>query len=123
MNYSDKLKDPRWQKKRLEVFQRDGWKCVVTGFDRYTLHVHHKRYVGNPWDSPLEDLETVCEQVHDLIEKPARRLRKLLPNASFSALQIFTAIGKAIERVPDDAGYPQFDLEFLKEIHDYLGML
>jgi len=24
--YSEKLKDPRWQKKRLEVFQRDGFR-------------------------------------------------------------------------------------------------
>jgi hypothetical protein len=31
MKYSDKLKDPRWQKKRLEVFERDGWCCQCCG--------------------------------------------------------------------------------------------
>jgi hypothetical protein len=28
VKYSEKLKDPRWQKKRLEIFQRLGFKPV-----------------------------------------------------------------------------------------------
>lgn len=65
MNYSDKLKDPRWQRKRLEIFQRDGFKCVVCKNDTITLHVHHKRYNGkNPWDINNEFLVTVCEICH-----------------------------------------------------------
>jgi hypothetical protein len=27
--YSDKLKDPRWQKKRLQIMERDNWCCLV----------------------------------------------------------------------------------------------
>ena len=26
--YKQKLKDPRWQKKRLKVLERDDWKCT-----------------------------------------------------------------------------------------------
>jgi len=26
MDYTKKLQDPRWQRKRLEIFQRDAWK-------------------------------------------------------------------------------------------------
>ena len=29
MSYSDKLKDPRWQRKRLEIFERDNWTSVT----------------------------------------------------------------------------------------------
>lgn len=39
--YSEKLKNPRWQKKRLEIFERDGWKCRACQDEKSTLHVHH----------------------------------------------------------------------------------
>src|SRR5690606_11540357 len=55
---------PRWQRKRLEVFQRDGFKCVVCGNDKKTLHVHHKKYNGDPWDVSSDFLVTICEICH-----------------------------------------------------------
>jgi|APGre2960657373_1045057.scaffolds.fasta_scaffold39319_3 hypothetical protein len=61
---SNDYNDPRWQKKRLLCMDRDGWKCVRCGDAESTLHVHHKRYCGNIWDSPLEDLQTLCAQCH-----------------------------------------------------------
>lgn len=64
-NYSDKLKDPRWQKKRLEVLERAGWKCQVCDNDKDTLHVHHLAYKGEPWDAPDELLECLCEGCHN----------------------------------------------------------
>jgi 5-methylcytosine-specific restriction endonuclease McrA len=62
--YKEKLLDPRWQKKRLEVFNRDDWRCQGCGRKDRTLHVHHLRYTGEPWEAPLLDLETVCEDCH-----------------------------------------------------------
>lgn len=56
--------DPRWQKLRLQVMDRDGWKCVACGDAESTLHVHHKRYCGDIWDSPMEDLQTLCNGCH-----------------------------------------------------------
>lgn len=68
--YSDKLKDPRWQKKRLQVLSRDKFKCTLCSRGEHTLHVHHLRYEksGNPWDSKIIDLETLCEQCHEVKE-------------------------------------------------------
>lgn len=60
----DLYKDTRWQKKRLEIMQRDGWKCVACEEERSTLHVHHKRYAGKPWDVSDDDLQTLCEKCH-----------------------------------------------------------
>ena len=31
MNYSEQLKSPKWQKKRLEIMQRDKFTCQLCG--------------------------------------------------------------------------------------------
>lgn len=66
MTYSEKLKDPRWQKKRLEIMQRDGFKCHSCGAEDKTLHVHHTRYSGEPWEAENRCLVTLCVDCHDL---------------------------------------------------------
>lgn len=69
-NYSKKLKDPRWQKKRLQIFNRDKWACKMCKDTETTLNVHHLEYIdGNdPWDYPNSMLITVCEHCHTEIE-------------------------------------------------------
>ena len=64
--YTEKLKDPRWQRKRLEVLVRDEWTCTVCFEKEQTLHVHHRCYIPdlNPWDYPEESLVTLCEDCH-----------------------------------------------------------
>jgi hypothetical protein len=66
--YSELLKDPRWQKKRLEILERDNWKCVMCGDDKSTLHVHHKWYANGlkPWEYKGPSLATLCCSCHDL---------------------------------------------------------
>ena len=66
--YGDKLKDPRWQKRRLEILERDEWTCRACHDKTTTLHVHHRYYEAGaePWDSPAEALITLCEQCHTL---------------------------------------------------------
>lgn len=64
--YRRQLRDPRWQKMRLRVFERDGWRCVRCGEGRETLHIHHTRYSpGPPWEIDLGALQTLCEACHD----------------------------------------------------------
>jgi 5-methylcytosine-specific restriction endonuclease McrA len=64
--YRELLKDPRWQRKRLEIFNRDRFKCVRCGSDHKTLHVHHKFYNKNtpPWEYGNDCLVTLCEDCH-----------------------------------------------------------
>lgn len=64
--YSEKLKDPRWQKKRLEILQRDEFMCQHCYDKNNTLHVHHKCYNAGkePWDIESEKLITLCEDCH-----------------------------------------------------------
>lgn len=64
--YLNALRDPRWQRLRLEVMQRDGFTCRMCGNAAATLNVHHLRYApGDPWDTPLSDLVTLCEECHE----------------------------------------------------------
>jgi hypothetical protein len=67
MKYSEKLKDPRWQKKRLEVLQRDEFMCVTCQNTEEMLCVHHLDYIKGiePWDYPIECLVTLCKSCHD----------------------------------------------------------
>jgi len=70
-SYAEKLKDPRWIKKRVEILERDDWVCQNCGEDTTTLHVHqlhvhHTCYKAhiNPWDYKKELLITLCETCH-----------------------------------------------------------
>lgn len=56
--------DPRWQRKRLEILDRDGWRCVACSTTTSTLHVHHIRYGAQLWDGAPEDFQTLCEECH-----------------------------------------------------------
>jgi hypothetical protein len=73
MKYSDKLRDPRWQKKRLEIMQRDEFSCQLCGDTESPLNVHHYFYEKNnePWDYNSEDLVTVCESCHEAESREA----------------------------------------------------
>jgi len=69
MTYADKLKDPRWQKKRLQIMDRDGFQCQMC-FDREeTLTVHHKKYIygKEPWEYDGKYLITLCEDCHESV--------------------------------------------------------
>lgn len=65
--YTQKLKDPRWQKKRLIILERDEFTCLLCGDDSEELHVHHTRYVGEPWECPNEHLQTLCKTCHSIV--------------------------------------------------------
>jgi hypothetical protein len=64
--YSEKFKDPRWQKLRLKVLERDKWTCQHCYDTENTLAVHHKYYIKGkePWDYPLSAFMTLCEDCH-----------------------------------------------------------
>jgi hypothetical protein len=65
--YYEKLKDPRWQKKRLEVMEANDFCCEVCGDSESTLNVHHKEYFKNhePWEYSAGQLVCICESCHE----------------------------------------------------------
>jgi len=66
-SYSDQLKDPRWQKKRLEIFERDNWTCRKCKKNNKSLVVHHFEYEygKKPWEYANDILGTMCFECHE----------------------------------------------------------
>lgn len=79
--YKEKLQNPKWQKKRLEIFQRDNFTCVVCFDSDNTLHVHHVDYIPGiaPWDYPNDMLKTYCARCHEK-ENDRDKVEKYLYN-------------------------------------------
>lgn len=74
--YSEKLKDPRWQRVRLEAMELAEWECQKCGASENTLHVHHKQYMKDrdPWDYELNQLAVLCESCHERLHETPDRL-------------------------------------------------
>ncbi len=89
VSYQRDLEDPRWQRKRLEIFQRDCWECMRCGRSDVTLTVHHRRYSGKPWETYERDLETLCLPCHEKehVGQPTLfALRQMIERAHAAAL-------------------------------------
>jgi hypothetical protein len=66
MTYSEKLRSPLWQKKRLQILERDGWACKSCGTTTKNLQVHHIVYARrDPWDYPDDSYQTLCSSCHE----------------------------------------------------------
>lgn len=68
--------DPRWQKKRLEILERDGFKCTECMDETKTLHVHHTHYENHLdyWDYSNDSYITLCEDCHSYVHKKIRSM-------------------------------------------------
>lgn len=77
--YGDLLRDPRWQRKRLEVMERAEFECEECGSKTKTLNVHHAYYEKgcDPWEYPNDSLRCLCEDCHERVEAELREIRKL----------------------------------------------
>ena len=78
--YFEKLKDPRWQRKRLEIMQRDEFVCKICYDGESTLNVHHCYYgkKRDPWDYDDDHLMTLCEECHKDVEAKREEILKEL---------------------------------------------
>lgn len=92
MTYKEKLLDPRWQKKRLEIFERDKWKCVNCGDDVDTLHIHHLEYKYNtdPWDYDNCTLVTLCAFCHSEIRNIDSSFLKMMRDLGYDDFDIMS---------------------------------
>lgn len=92
--YSEKLRDPRWQKKRLEIMERDGFKCRACGSGTDTLNVHHLYYDkgASPWEYENDALITLCESCHENVEAKKKAVLKTLTTPR-QALRVIRFMG------------------------------
>ena len=78
-SYSEKLRDPRWQKMRLEIMERDKFTCCHCRDTQKTLNVHHLAYTKGaaPWEYDPSNLITLCEECHELAEERITKIRTM----------------------------------------------
>lgn len=67
MNYSDQLKSPKWQKKRLDILNLRGFKCEKCNCEENQLHVHHRFYLKNrkAWEYDNDVFQVLCYICHE----------------------------------------------------------
>ena len=83
-NYSDKLKNPKWQKKRLEILNLHGFKCEKCGCEDKELHVHHRFYIKGRevWQYDNDVFQVLCCDCHEkehIKEKESVRVVEVVP--------------------------------------------
>lgn len=89
-DYTELLKDPRWQKMRLKVLERDDFSCQICYNPEETLHVHHRFYIRGrkPWEYDVSNLVTLCATCHkeesDNLSKEIDLLSKNVKELFFS---------------------------------------
>ena len=89
--YAEKFKDPRWQRKRLEVFKRDDFKCQHCGATEKTLHAHHLCYIKglDPWDYEDIFIVTLCDGCHEQFhQQPGLSEYFLLKDLRYAEMQL-----------------------------------
>jgi len=67
-SYAEKLKDPRWRKRRCEIIELKGNACTDCGCsgESEPLQVHHLHYLRGhePWEYADDYLIPVCDSCH-----------------------------------------------------------
>ena len=58
-----KLDPHAYEKLRLQVLERDAWRCQNCGSTQH-LEIHHKEFRSHSGDDSEANLITVCEQCH-----------------------------------------------------------
>ncbi len=78
--YWQLLRDPRWQRKRLEVMERDNFACMECGDKGQTLNVHHCYYERGlmPWEYSAAVLKTLCEPCHEKVSEYIQLIKKAI---------------------------------------------
>ena len=96
--YRELLRDPRWQKKRLEVFERANFECESCGSQNKNLHAHHRSYKrgAKPWEYPGESLECLCEECHLVATQQRDSLNKELESIDADSLSVLIGVAKGL---------------------------
>lgn len=115
--YSDKLKSPKWQKKRLEILQRDDFACKNCGDKESQLQIHHLAYNSEPWNIENSKLITLCDTCHNEFTKLNFEIKSYLSdiNDSETLFQISLFLNIAKNTNPFDISHSIKYLEFIKK--------
>lgn len=80
-SYSEQLQNPAWQRKRLEIFQRDKFICQLCLDPGTQLQIHHKAYLKDraPHEYEPYYLVTLCKHCHAIVTELKINLFQVTP--------------------------------------------
>lgn len=107
-NYTDKLKNPKWQKKRLEVLNLHGFKCEKCGCEDKELHVHHRFYIKGRevWQYDNDVFQVLCCDCHEKEHLKVKEINEVIPEKYKNLIVL-------VENLNKRRGRNQEDLEML----------
>lgn len=96
MTYKQKLADPRWQRKRLEILKRDDFQCTCCGDRESEIHVHHSYYEFGKeiWEYEDSTLFTLCSDCHYAHTISQRNIKEMMRTIQYDQLFEFENIVK-----------------------------
>ena len=106
LTYAEQLARPEWQKKRLEILNRDEFRCNTCESNDKTLHVHHKIYLKGrmAWDYEDDNFETLCKDCHIETEQYRESLKLITKDFSDFDIAEMSGFAKAIKHDRGDYG-------------------
>ena len=120
-------KDPRWQKRRLEIMERDEFSCVNCGDTKKTLQVHHKLYRKDqkPWEYEDDALETLCQTCHDKATIDTRELKEVMISLDSSAIRVVVGYAKGLVAIKNgfDYVFPSVEISSYEEAQGFAAAL
>lgn len=99
--YWELLRDPRWQRVRLQVMERENFRCQECGSAEQTLNVHHCYYRKGlkPWEYPIGTLRCLCEACHKTAHETLDLLKQVVSEGNYKTLWRICAYAHALIRI------------------------
>jgi len=99
MSYKEDLLSPQWQRKRLEIMQRDGFKCCLCGTDKNSLSVHHLYYEAKkkPQDYDDESMITLCQNCHEIAHGSVAKISSLIAFSILKKRKTFIEVDECLK--------------------------
>lgn len=117
--YSKQLQSPKWQRKRLQVLERDNFTCLSCGDTGEQLQIHHINYVYGklPEDYELGEMITLCRDCHESVTVKIKQCNWVIRQMgkSVEKLDILTDILFALSN--------RYKVEVLNETLKYIETL
>ena len=113
-NYSEKLKNPKWQKKRLEILNIHNFKCELCGCETKELHVHHRFYIKGRevWQYDNDVFQVLCCDCHKKEHSKQQKQVEVIPERYKTLIDLVERLNS---REPLNSSYLEL---FLEEIYN-----